>query len=162
MKKTLLTMACALLTLAAAAQSEKIYVDKLVVSVNEEYSEPMDAAVNVTNHGDNTIDFALKNFQLVMASETPEDEALVLSVGNIVIENLALMPAEGGVDEFTYTGNLLITEGDLEGVDFWAGPMLGEIPLVLNGKMNSEKLYVNIDIDMMEGLAERLKEACFL
>ena len=36
----------------------------------------------------------------------------------------------------------------------WMGPMFGEIPMNLKGKMNDEKLYVTIDIDMQETIGQ--------
>lgn len=151
MKKTLLTMACALMTLTAAAQTEKTYTDQLVVTVNDMQSEPMEAHVIVTDRGEGIIDFALKNF--IMKSGAEE-----IPVGNIVITNLALTATEAGYQTFAYNGPLLITEGDLEGVDGWIGPtMLGEIPLALSGKITDEKLYVGIDIDLREKMGQMIR-----
>ena len=143
MKKTLLTFFCALTALFAAAQTEKIYTEPLVVTINGESTEPQNTAVTVIDNGDGTINFELKNFALTEGEES-------LGVGNIALEDLAVTEIEGGLKTFAYDGPLVITEGDKEGIDAWVGPMLGEIPLVLQGKMSDNKLYVTIDIDMQE------------
>lgn len=147
MKKTLLTFFCALTALFAAAQTEKIYTEPLVVTINGESTEPQNTAVTVIENGDGTINFELKNFVLTVGEES-------LGVGNIALENLAVTETEDGLKAFAYDGPLVITEGDKEGIDTWIGPILGEIPLVLVGKMSDDKLYVTIDIDMQSVIGQ--------
>ena len=48
---------------------------------------------------------------------------------------------------FCVEQNITITEGNSEGIEFWLGPELGEIPVALNGKMTEHKLYCNINIE---------------
>ena len=139
MKKFLLTIFCALTAFYAMAQSEKIYTEPLVVSVNGLSSEPQQTAVTVYDNGDGTIDFELKNFVLAAGEEK-------LGVGNIFLKKLTPVEGEDGLQHFSYDGPLAITAGDAEGVDMWIGPDLGEIPLKLVGKMNDNKLFVTIDI----------------
>ena len=62
MKQTLLTVLCTLFALCGMAQSERIYQEPLVVTVNGESSEPQTATLSVTDNGDGTINFTLKNF----------------------------------------------------------------------------------------------------
>ena len=147
MRKTLLTLFCAFTTLMLSAQSVKTYSDNLIVTVNEESTPPIPADVLVTDNGDGTINFALKNFSLVMGDSS-------LPVGNIAIDNLKLEDAENGLKSFTYNGPLTITEGDLEGADEWLGPMLGELPLELSGKLSENKLYVAIGLDLVDMLGQ--------
>ena len=147
MKKTLLTFFCALTALFAAAQTEKIYTEPLVVTINGESTEPQNTAVTVIDNGDGTINFELKNFVLSAGGDD-------MGVGNIALENLAVTEVEGGLKTFVYDGPLVITEGDKAGIDTWIGPILGEIPLVLVGKMSDNKLYVTIDIDMQEAIGQ--------
>ena len=147
MRKTLLTLFCAFTTLMLSAQSVKTYSDNLIVTINEESTPPIPADVLVTDNGDGTINFALKNFCLVM-------EGSSLPVGNIAIDNLKLEDAENGLKSFTYNGPLTITEGDLEGADEWLGPMLGELPLELSGKLSENKLYVAIGLDLVDMLGQ--------
>lgn len=147
MKKILLTFFCALTALFAAAQTEKIYTEPLVVTVNGESTEPQTTDVMVISNADGTINFELKNFVLSAGGDD-------MGVGNIALENLVVTETEGGLKTFTYDGPLVITEGDKEGIDMWLGPMLGEIPLVLVGKMSDDKLYVTIDIDMQSVIGQ--------
>lgn len=121
----------------------RIYTEPLVVTVNDVSTEPQNTDVTVIFNADGTINFELKNFVLSLGGND-------MGVGNIALENLAVTEAEGGLKTFAYDGPLFITEGDKEGIDMWIGPRLGEIPLVLVGKMSDDKLYVTIDIDMQE------------
>ena len=145
MKKTLLTILCAMTALCAMAQSSKIYTEPLIVTINGANSDPQDASVVVVDNGNGTINFVLQNFLLSTGGES-------MPVGNISIENLPVTKGEDGLDYISFDGTITIQPGDMEGVNMWVGPMLGEIPMKLNGKMNEEKLYVTIDIDMQETL----------
>ena len=147
MRKTLLTLFCAFTTLILGAQTVKTYSDNLVITINDESTEPIPANVLVTDNGDGTINFALKNFCLIAGEES-------LPVGNIAIDNLQLQDGEEGLKAFIYNGPLTITEGDMEGVDSWFGPMLGELPLDLSGKLSEDKLYVAIGLDLVELLGQ--------
>ena len=134
----------------AQAQTSKTYTDYLVVTINDESSTPQSANINVTV-ADNLMTFALKNFCLVAG----EDK---LGVGNIELDNIALTATETeGVYSFAVNQGITITEGDLEGVDVWIGPSLGEIPIALKGTICNEKLYVTIDIDMMSSLGQIIR-----
>ena len=123
----------------------KVYTEQIIVSITTEEgtqtSDPQEANVTVVDNGDGTINFVLKNFILKQGDVS-------LNVGNIALDNLAVTKGEDGLDHISFDGNLLIQNGDLEGVDFWVGPFLGEIPLKLEGKMNDEKLFATIDISM--------------
>ena len=141
MKKFLLTVLCALFCLCGMAQSEKIYTEPLVVTINGESTEPQDASITVVDNGNGTINFVLNNFILAVGEEQ-------MGVGNIVLDTLVVTKEEDGLMHINYDGPLAIAAGDKEGVDLWMGPMLGEIPLKLVGKMTEEKLYVTINIDM--------------
>ena len=147
MRKTLLTLFCAFTALMLSAQSAKTYSDNLIVTVNDLSTPPIPADVLVTDNGDGTINFALKNFCLVLGEES-------MPVGNIAIENLQLQDAEDGLKAFSYNGSLTITEGDLEGADEWLGPMLGELPLELSGKLSNDKLYVAIGLNLVDLLGQ--------
>ncbi len=149
MKKTLLVLFCALTGFSAQikAQDTKVYNDKLVVMIDDESTAPLDATVNVSENADGSINFSLKNFILRIEDEDGVSE---MPVGNIDIQNLATQQLEGGMRSFTFSGDLQIAEGDLEGVDMWLGPMLGDIPLSIEGKLTDEKLFVKIGIEMMD------------
>lgn len=149
MKKTLLTLFCAFVALCGSAQTEKVYNEQLLVTINGETSAPMQAGVTVTTNLDGTINFSLKNFML------DGGDGNVIPVGNIVINNLPVEEKDG-LKHFSYNDRMTITAGNMEGIsaDEWLGPLLGELPLVLKGKMNDEKLYVTIDIDLTESLGQ--------
>ena len=147
MRKFLLALFCVFTPLMICAQSVKTYSDYLIVTVNEASTRPIPADVLVTDNGDGTINFALKNFCLVLGEESAP-------VGNIAIDNLQLQDTEDGLKSFTYNGPLTITEGDLEGVDSWLGPILGELPLELSGKLSDDKLYVAIGLDLIDMLGQ--------
>ena len=83
---------------------------------------------------DNTIDFNLENFCLGE-----------IGVGNITLPGLAYSTTDG---TFSYTGDLNITAGDKEGISYWLGPTLGDIPLNLQGIIKDDYFYVTIGIDM--------------
>ena len=154
MKKTLLTILCVLTAFCAMAQSEKTYTEPLVVTINGLSTPPQDASVAVIDNGDGTINFELKNFLLGAGEEC-------MPVGNITIENLPVTKGEDGLDYISYNGNIFIQPGDMVGLseEDWLGPVISSlsrdengnpigIPVVLQGKMNDEKLFVTIDIDM--------------
>lgn len=141
MKKTLLTILCLLTALCSMAQSERTYTEPLVISTGDgEPTEPQEASIVVVDNGDQTINFVLKNFMLGAGADA-------IAVGNVVVNNLPVTKGEDGLDHVFYDGIITITPGDLEGVS-WLGPLFGSIPIVLEGKMNEEKLYVTIDINM--------------
>ena len=146
MKKILLSILCAFFCLFAGAQSEKTYTEPLVVTINGESYGPQDANVIVQDNGNGTINFVLKNFILSIEGQD-------MFVGNICVENIAVEDGEDGLKHFAFNGSTVLQEGDLEGVDMWMGPLIniecgGSVPLDLRGKMNDDKLYVTIDIDL--------------
>lgn len=145
MKKFLLLAICGLMSVMGMAQS-KTYTDNLVVTVNDESTEPQLTSVEFTDNGDGTCDFALNNFVLGAGDD-------MMGVGNIALKALPLTK-KATCSKFEFNGNLEIVEGDDASVDTWLGPMLGEIPLVLYGEVDDDKLYVTIDIDMMESLEQ--------
>ena len=146
MKKILLLMVAAVMAVASMAETKQ-YTDQLVVTVNDEETR-MTTSVEVEFLEDDYIDFRLRNFMLSSGSED-------MYVGNIEINNLFLTD-KGSYKTFSYNANLQIKDGDLEGVDTWVGPMLGNVPLVLKGKLTDSKLYVTIDIDMMSSISQMI------
>ncbi len=148
MKKLLLVLFCAFTALAVSAQV-KTYTDKLVITINDQSSEPQTTDVKVIDNGNGTINFELRNFFMVAGENS-------IPVGHIILENLPVTEGENGVKSFTFNGKLVIQPGDLEGVDFWVGPEFGEIPLDLRGKMTDDKMYAAIDIDIREAFGQVL------
>lgn len=117
------------------------YTKDIIVTVDGASLAPQAADIIVTYYDDSTIDFTLKNFCLGEGAEA-------IPVGNISISDLDIKDGK-----FTYNGGLNITEGDLDGVDFWLGPALmgmGEFNLDLTGEITDADGYffVNIDLDL--------------
>ena len=145
MKKILLSLSAVLVSLAAMATD---YSGNLTVTVNGEGStQTSTITINQNDNGKYTL--SLKNFTLVSGETT-------MPVGNIVIENVT-----GGVSGTTTTlyvnKKINITAGDAEGVDTWIGPMLGEVPVVMTARFNSDNyLTVTIDIDMQASLSQTI------
>ncbi len=115
------------------------YEDELVVTINGNSSAPQQTTINVDEKTDGTYTLSLNNFMLVDTEST-------VPVGNIVIHNIAAEEADG-VKKFAVKQDINIVEGDVE-ADYWMGPMLGEVPVDMTGKMTEYKLYCDIDIDM--------------
>ncbi len=128
---------------AATEESEattKIYTDELVVSVNGETLDPMETSVTVEYLEDGNINFALENFVL-------EIDGSELAVGNIEVDGIELSDVDGEeYKTFSFDGTIRVTGGDLEGVTMWWGPWLGDVPIVMEGKITDDKLYVTIGI----------------
>ena len=134
--------------LAAPAAMAQNYAENLVVSINGMSTDPVPASIDVQKKENGTCTFMLKNFMLA-------DSESSIPVGNIVVENVNV-ENKGQYDAISTTQNILITAGTDENVpaDDWMGPGLGEVPLVLNGKMMADNLFVNIDIDMSATLEQ--------
>lgn len=124
------------------------YTEPLVVTINEESTEPQDVPVQVMTLVDGSCIFRLNNFKLTAGESS-------IPVGNIVVADVNV-ENKGQYDAISTKQDILITAGTDESVpaEGWLGPMLGEVPLVLNGKMMADKLFVNIDIDMSATLEQ--------
>ncbi len=119
------------------------YTDELLVTVNGETLDPMETSVIVEFLEDGNINFVLNNFVLDM-------EGTSLAVGNIEVDGIEIKEAAEGEEyqTFSFDGTIRITRGDLEGVTMWWGPMLGDVPIAMEGKITDEKLYVTISISL--------------
>ena len=146
MKKTLLSIAFAAFALCGFAQTTTTYTDDLTVTVNDLSTPAQETKIFVTEENDGTYTLTLNNFIL-------KDEESEVGVGNIEVSGI-VTTEENGIKTFSVNQFINISEGDAEGVETWLGPMLGDVPIVLNAKMTNEKLYCTIDIDMMEGLGQ--------
>ena len=118
--------------------------DQLYVTVNDGKTGPYDATVYVTENDNNTINFQLKNFML-------DKDGDIMPVGNINVNNIPVTKTDG-ITNFADEQTIQIEEGDDPTVPYWAGPMLGDIPLKLSGCYSDEHLYVTIDIPLSEEL----------
>ena len=141
MKKTLLTFLFAVATVVAMAQATT-YTDNLIVTIDGESADPQETTIIVEQNADGTYKLALNNF--VLGGE--------IQVGNIVLDNITTTESNG-IKSFQTSQDIFITAGEGNEED-WLGPMLGAIPVSLTGKMDAEKLFCNIDIDMSESLGQ--------
>lgn len=139
MKKTLLAILTLCCSLTIAAQETKTYTDDLVVTVDGKSTPAQKTDIEVTFSEDKTTcTLTLKNFCLGD-----------IKVGNITVDNISLKEDEG-YKTFEVSRVINITPGDLPGTveGDWFGPYLGDVPIKMTGKINENKLYCKIDIDM--------------
>lgn len=148
MKKTLLTFCLSLCALCGMAQTQTNYNEKLVVTIDNVSTDSIPAAITVVDNGDGTCDFSLKNFMLV-------DGESSMPIGNVDLKGVKMEKVDG-VSNISTNQNIVIQPGEDSnyGEDEWIGPALGEVPIVLTGKLTATALYVNIDIDMSETLEQ--------
>lgn len=142
MKKILLSVVFCALSVLGFAES-KTYTDDLVVTINDLSSPAQKADIQVEFLENNKCNLSLKNFCLGAGED-------VLYVGNIVLNDIELAEADG-YKTFEVEQVINITPGDLPDVNEsdWLGPFLQDVPIKMTGKINDEKLYCLIDIDMM-------------
>ena len=147
MKKFLLTLValCCTGLLPVAAQN---YNEKLIVTINGESTDSIPASIIVEQREDGKINFVLKNFMLVAGED-------VMPVGNISLEGVDVVQEEG-YKAISTNQTITIQPGDTTDIpaEGWIGPFLGEVPILLSGKLNDTRLYCTIDIDMMETLEQ--------
>ena len=136
MKKTLLTFLFAVATVVAMAQTTT-YTDNLIVTIDGESADPQETTIIVEQNADGTYKLALNNFVL----------GDMMQVGNIVLDGITATE-ENGIKSFQTSQDIIIAAGEGNEED-WIGPFLGEIPVSLTGKMDAERLYCVIDIEMM-------------
>ena len=139
MKKFLLAMFMAVTTAVAMANT---YTDNLIVTIDGESTDPQETTIFVEQNENGTYKLALNNFVL----------GDMIQVGNIVLDGITATESNG-IKSFQTTQEINITAGEGNEED-WLGPGLGAIPVSLTGKMDAEKLYCTIDIDMSEMLGQ--------
>lgn len=133
MKKIFTTLAAAMSALALMATT---YTGQLTVTVNGDATTLNNVSIDITNSGD-TYSLAINNFML----------GEEMAIGNIFVDNLKSSTADGK----TFLGvsrEILITEGDLPGIESWFGPLLGYVPINMVATINGDYLVTDIDIDM--------------
>ena len=149
MKKFLLTLValCCTGLLPVAAQN---YNEKLIVTINGESTDSIPASIIVEQREDGKINFVLKNFMLVAGED-------VMPVGNISLEGVDVVQEEG-YKAISTDQTITIQPGDTTDIpaEGWIGPILGEVPILLSGKLNDTRLYCTIDIDMQAMLEQTI------
>lgn len=114
-----------------------VYDEYIGITVNNVQNAPVAAPIEVTDNKNGTIDFNLKNFSLSLGGTTA-------NVGNITVPGLSI----DNDGNFSFTGNIQITEGDSPSGVTWIGPGLGDIPVDLTGTIKDNYFYVHIGISM--------------
>ncbi|MBQ9669060.1 MAG: PCMD domain-containing protein [Prevotella sp.] len=123
------------------------YTDHLLVMVNGEGSEQQ-ATISVTEH-DGLYDLNLRNFILMNGDEP-------MPVGNV--ELTGIVPQRKGEAIVLHAAqNIVVTEGDAEGVLFWMGPMLGELPVNVVAIVEDDQLRALITLDLMDMLQQMVE-----
>ncbi len=118
------------------------YSDYIVVTVNEESTQPQSASIVKNNMSDGTTQFIIKNFALDG-----------IPVGNITLSNVTVN-SDG---TFTTSQTIQIEAGDDPAytADSWIGPFLGDIPIEMTGVVVSDtKFKTTIAIDMSASLGQ--------
>ena len=59
--------------------------------------------------------------------------------------------------EFATKQIIAIQPGETGAPEEWFGPMLGDVPIDMQGQLTADKLYCTIDIDMMTSLEQIIK-----
>ena len=119
----------------------KTYTETLIVTINGEQADPQNATVTITDKGDGTCDFRLPNF-ILYASGFP------MPVGTISVTGVTVQKGTDGVTLLSTEQNINIQNGDLPDVEEWIGPAVSPVPIVLSGKLNDERLYCHLTIDI--------------
>ena len=72
----------------------------------------------------------------------------MMYVGTIKVNEIPLT-ASGLYNTFTTNQTIQIEAGDIPIEGMWLGPMLGDVPLQMVGKISDDKFYTTIDIEMV-------------
>ena len=118
-----------------------VFTDGLVVKVNEDSTPAQSTTVTVTETGNGEYTFSLKNFKLSMGE-------IELPVGSIILEGVKGETDAQGFTTLTFNESVTIQKGD-DPEESWMGPNLGPVPIDMTGKFKGDKLYCNIDINMV-------------
>ena len=143
MKGFILAMAIALGAMSATAQTKE-YTDELAVTINGNGAGTQKTTIIVTENSDGTYRLALNKFVL----------GNMIPVGNIVIDGIETNGDD--VKNFATVQEITITPGD-GNAGSWIGPSLGKVPVNLGGKMNDERLYCTIEIDLTGTLGQAIR-----
>lgn len=138
MRKLFTLIATALMTVAASATD---YTGKLNVQVYGE-SIVSETTINVSPKDESagTYTLTLKNFNLAMGDD-------VMNVGTIVLDDVQGTTVGSSV-KLSTNQKIMIQNGDDPSVDTWLGPMLGEVPIAMNGIITGSDFYTVININM--------------
>ena len=125
--------------------SEKEYTDLLQVTINEYANEPQQATVTLQNIDDGTSTFILRNFTMGNGNDK-------MYVGTIIIDGLQI-DSNG---KFNCNRNINIAAGDTPANERWLGPILGEVPIVMDGELRNDSLLAHIQIDLTKKMGQAI------
>ena len=130
--------------------SERPYTDQLQIKVNEGDPEQQDATITMQEWNTGATSLVLKNFKLGSGAES-------MNVGTIVVNDIQL-DADG---KFQMTCNTTIQAGDDPAGAQWLGPVLGQVPLEINGQELRgrdvpDSLHVHILIDLKSRMGQSI------
>ena len=118
-------------------EATRSYTDMYVVTMNGAIVQEATETVYIVETAPNTYTLEIEN--LVLGT---------IQVGNIVVPGIETYDSpSGNYEEFSINTTVTIEKGDLGGI--WVGPSLGQVPITVYGKINEEKLYVNLDMTVM-------------
>lgn len=131
----------------AKAKNAEQYTNGITVSVNGKIGKPQTASFETIEEKDGSTTFSLPNFVLGEGVD-------VMPVGNIVIKNVAVSG-----NNYSFKGSIVIEAGNDPNydADAWFGPILEEVPIVLNGTKIGNRIDATIDIDMSATLEQVIK-----
>lgn len=115
------------------------YTNALSVNVNNECSAPQPTNYTLTEWSDGSASLTLKNFMLAA-------EDYVMPVGNIQLDDVTVNGSS-----YTTSQTIQIEAGDDPSYEEndWYGPMLGDVPVELNGTLTDGHFDATIDINMV-------------
>lgn len=145
MKKIFTLLAASLLSLGGMATD---YTDSLTVDING-VEATMPATISLTQNGNGSYNFSLKNFMFDMGG-------MKMGIGTIALDSVAGTTADG-LTLISVDRNINITNGDDPSVSEWLGPQLGTVPVRMTAEVRGEKLHAVINIDMMAMLGQVIK-----
>lgn len=136
MRKIFTFIALSMMSLTVMATD---YTDTLVVTVDGQ-SVYQHATISLNEQSDGAYTLSLKNFTL-------DNEGSPTGVGTISLPDCEPLQTDRGLI-FNEEVNITIEEGDDPSVDFWLGPMIGEVPISLRAALVGDKLQAVIDINI--------------
>ena len=149
MKKTLLTLLCALTTLCGMAQTETNYNEQYVVTVNGSSSDAKDGQQAIVDNGDGTVNFVLKSLDIQVSYK---DQQQTIQAGDVCLKNLAANVEADGLLHFEGSDMFDIPQDGLSNILKVAVSMgfleITNIPLKIEGKCSDTKLYALLNINM--------------
>lgn len=144
MKKFFMTLAVAataFMATTANAQTKEQFTDQLVISLNDDTQDPVDATVELEHLTDGTSTFMLKNFTFG-----------IFEVGDVIVEGIKGVK-NGDATTYDFEGTAKLPS------DKAVAEALGhQIPLTLHSVVEGGKLYA--EIALLVDMGEKLKVDC--